>query len=88
METLGKIALWIGGILLAIFCGFFLIAFVAFLVSSIHGSATHRYWIDAADTTYYTNSYEEKDGCLLFTDHLNHQVKHCGLYSISDKGVR
>lgn len=86
METLGKILLWIGGSILAIVIGGFLILCFVALGYNIHASATHRYWIDTPDNTYYTNSYTEKDGCITFTDHFNHNVKNCSIYTISDKG--
>jgi len=88
MDTLKKTLMWIGGAVLAVFVGLLVLGLLVGIGHSIHSSVTHRYWINTADSTYYTNSYEEKDGCLLFTDELERKVKHCGLYSISDKGVR
>lgn len=35
-------------------------------------------------STYYTNSYTEKDGCLEFTDDWGKKVKICGNYQIEE----
>ena len=33
-------------------------------------------------TTYYTNKYTEKDGCIIFTDDWGKKRKICGVYEI------
>lgn len=89
METLKKVLLWIGGGILALFLGFFVLAFVVFLVSTISASSNSRYWIDLGDETLYTNAYEEKDGCLYFRDNVyDRDYKVCKMYSVSDRGER
>lgn len=88
MDTLKKILMWTGGIIIGLFVLMFGLSFIIFMFSSIKASSESRYWIDTGGTTYYTNSYEEKDGCVRFHDNtLNHEVKQCGFYSISDKGT-
>jgi ABC-type antimicrobial peptide transport system permease subunit len=87
MDTVKTIFLWIGGAIIALLVGFFLLGFIVFLVLDIRASANSRYWIDTGGTTYYTNAYEEKDGCVFFHENTtDHDVKQCGFYSISDKG--
>ena len=42
------------------------------------------YWIhDGGDHTYYTNTYEEKDGCVYFVNQYDDEIKQCGSYRIS-----
>jgi len=35
-------------------------------------------------TTYYTNKYTEKDGCIMFTDDWGKKRKICGIYEIEE----
>lgn len=35
-------------------------------------------------TTYYTNKYTEKDGCVSFTDDWGKKRKICGVYEIEE----
>lgn len=37
------------------------------------------------ESTYYTNSYEEKDGCIRFRDEFDRSVNLCGKYLIEDR---
>lgn len=73
-------------ILFSLFIGVILLLVAVGISSAIMSATNHRYWINTPNQTYYTNSYEEKDGCLEFIDYYDHKVKQCGVYSISDKG--
>lgn len=35
-------------------------------------------------TTYYTNKYTEKNGCIMFTDDWGKKRKICGIYEIEE----
>lgn len=69
---------WITGTVIAII--------VAVVIFAIANTTQYRYWITAGDTTYYTNEFTEKDGCIEFTDWTNWHVRQCGFYSVQDRG--
>lgn len=36
------------------------------------------------ETSFYTNSYVEKDGCITFKDEFNRSHRICGMYNITE----
>lgn len=71
----------IGIIILALFVGLFIVV----LGYNFYHASSSDFWIyDGGDHTYYTDSYEEKGGCIYFTSHDGRPVTQCGSYRILD----
>lgn len=72
-----------------VICMIFAIAIVAFACvyfpARFNAAMSSRYWIETNNSTYYTDAYSEKDGCITFTAKVyDRDIKQCGFYSISD----
>jgi hypothetical protein len=70
--------MWVLGILVG---GLILAVLVLTVVAS-----ESRYWIGQYDNTFYTDEYEEEDGCVYFINNWNGKdAKVCGNYSITER---
>lgn len=77
LKIFGKVILWI-------IIGFIvLIGFIGII--SFMGGIGKRYVIHDGSSSHWTDSYEERDGCIYFTDHLDYKNKICGYYTIRER---
>lgn len=58
-----------------------------FLIVTVKDGTSSNYWIETSSDTYYTDAYEEKDGCISFIDRYGAN-KLCGFYNVVDKQRR
>ena len=60
-----------------------MIALMMFLGSCGNSRSDYKYMIkDASGTLNWTNSYNENNGCITFTDECDDPTKVCGTYTI------
>lgn len=60
-----------------------LIALMMFLGSCVKGRGGHKYMIkESSGRTSWTDSYNENNGCITFTDECDSPTKVCGTYTI------
>lgn len=80
VEKIISIAAWVVGIVIAVF--------IVAGVWSFFISLGQKYVIYSSGDVNYTNSYQEKDGCIHFTDYLNAKVDICGAYTIRERNFK
>lgn len=61
----------------------------AYLVTTMTKDGKHLYEITIPgnkrqETSFYTNSYVEKDGCVTFKDEFGRSHRVCGMYNITE----
>jgi hypothetical protein len=66
-----------------------LIFFRGYMISDMTKGGKHLYEITIPgnkrqETSFYTNSYVEKDGCITFKDEFGRSHRICGMYNITE----
>ena len=66
-----------------------LILFRGYTIMSMTKDGKHLYEISIPgnkrqETSFYTNSYVEKDGCVTFKDEFGRSHRICGMYNITE----
>lgn len=80
----------IKGLILLIFIGIVVVfGYKGYLISTMTKDGKHLYEITIPgnkrqETSFYTNSYVEKDGCVTFKDEFGRSHRICGMYNITE----
>ena len=66
-----------------------MIGFRGYLITTMTKDGKHLYEITIPgnkrqETSFYTNSYVEKDGCVTFKDEFCRSHRICGMYNITE----
>jgi hypothetical protein len=66
-----------------------MIGFRGYMITSMTKDGKHLYEISIPgnkrqETSFYTNSYVEKDGCVTFKDEFGRSHRICGMYNITE----
>lgn len=73
------------GWLIMIIVGAFLFLLVFAGIVMFADGLGKRYVIYDGNISHYTDAYEEKDGCVYFTDNISNKYKLCGYYTIRER---
>ena len=80
----------IKGLILFIFIGVIIVfGYKGYLITTMTKDGKHLYEITIPgnkrqETSFYTNSYVEKDGCVTFKDEFGRSHRVCGMYNITE----
>ena len=66
-----------------------MIGFRGYMINSMTKDGKHLYEISIPgnkrqETNFFTNSYIEKDGCVIFKDEFGRSHRICGVYNITE----